>query len=149
MRTLLLLLGVVMGCRSTGPFEGAWRSDRDMTLKALSQVSTIGDVQRERLAKLEFFGHMLHVFSGSRWLTVFDNQCTDMAQMKGVVTGPRTRSVTFFNPVAKRVTTTTMEVDGDTLWVTIPLLPPGSREAFRRISLDEARRAHPCLSDLL
>lgn len=149
MRPGWCLLLLALGCASAPPLEGAWRSDRDRTLEALLQVEAITEEQQEVLTAPDFFGQMIHVYAGSEAFTVFDDRCGHMAPFEVLDTTANTQTVRYFNGYLQRKVTITLELDHETLWVPIPLLPDGSREAFTRLSLDEARAAHPCLDELL
>lgn len=149
MRPVLCAALLVLGCATGPPLEGAWQSDRERTLEALSQVEGLTEAQRELITIPDFFGQMIHVYSGGEAFTVFDDRCGYMAPFEVIEATPNSQTVRYFNGYLQRKVTITMELDHETLWVPIPILPEGSREAFRRISLAEARAAHPCLDELL
>jgi hypothetical protein len=67
---MLLLLGC--GHPTRGPLEGAWLSNRDLTLYELREARNWTPEQWQKLSSPEFFGHMLYVFHGGHAITVFD-----------------------------------------------------------------------------
>jgi hypothetical protein len=111
------------------PVEGAWQSDRARTLDSLQAARPWPVKQWRLLSDPTLFGHMVKVYRGSLAFIVFEGKCSDPVVWEAVESG--------------------MRVEDSLLYVPIAMLRGRPDEVFRRISIEEAIRQHPCVAEVL
>jgi hypothetical protein len=143
MRSVLVALLGLFTCGQPGFLpEGAWQSDRDLTLAEFRQARSFTPEQWRLLSSPEFFGHLVYVLHGGTVVTVYDGECS--APMSYSLDAP-SRQVRFSGPEVLVVAT----LEGDQMHVPIPRIPGRLRETFSRVDLDAVVRRHPCLLELV
>ncbi len=150
-RVLCGSTALLIACATAGPpLDGAWRSDRELTLARLDGIlDTSPGARWEFLRDAEFFGHTVVLYRGNDVAHVYEGRCSRMPPVKVVASEPSAITYRYFDVLHQRADTSRIEVDGDVLWVDVPLLGEGAREAFRRIPVEEAVADHPCLAEVM
>jgi len=131
------------------PVEGAWQSNRDLTLAELREAREFTREQWQLLSDPAFFGHMVHVYRGSSGTTVFEGKCSPTASFELVDPRPGSVGVRYFDDSWGEERTIKLEVDGDRLYVPISLLGGHLRETFTRVPVEDVVSRHPCTREFL
>ena len=127
------------------PLDGAWQSDRDLTLEELQREKTFSPQQWQLLSSPEFFGHMLYVFHRGSAITVFDGECSAPISYEVDTVSAKVRLAS----TGSNASAASLSLDRRRLHVPITLLPGGHRETFTRVDLEVARNRHPCVRAFL
>lgn len=144
MRTLVAALVGLFTCGQP-PFEsldGAWQSNRDITLAEFRQARSFTPEQWRLLSSPEFFGHMVYVFHGGSLVTVYEGECSAPLPYEADAASKQIHLPGSDGPV-------TVTLDGDRLHVPVSLLPGRLRETFTRVDLAAVVRRHPCLREVV
>jgi hypothetical protein len=141
MRTFVLAVLALLKCAhpfSGGP-DGAWQSNRELTVSELRQVRGLSPQQLQLLSSPDFFGHMVYVFSHGAAITVYEGECS--APMHYQVDGSQIR-FTDGEAAARAIRLT---LDGDRLRVPIASLPGRPSETFTPVDLAGVSRQNACV----
>ena len=146
MKSVIVALLGLLTCAapSLTPPEGAWRSNRDITLAELRQERSFTPEQWRMLSSPELFGHMIYVLYRGSAITVYEGECSE----------PMTYEV---DPAAGRIRFAASEsdgsvlvaLDGDRIRVPISILPGRLSETFKRTDLGAVMDRHPCVKDFV
>jgi hypothetical protein len=129
----------------TYTIEGAWQSDRDLTLADLRESREFTEKQWAFLSDPAFFGSMVQVYRGESAVVVFDGQCSPVTTFEIVRSEENLVSIRFSDEFFEEERTVDLTTAADRLYVPIALLEGDLRETFTRISPAEAARQYPCL----
>jgi hypothetical protein len=143
----LALAGCVQG-RPT-PVEGAWQSNRDLTLAELHEARKFTPEQWRFLSDPTFFGQMVHIYRGSSGITVFEGKCSPPNAFRILDSQPGSVKLRYFDEFLGEERTTTLTVEGDRLYVPISMLEGQLRETFTRVPVEEVKQRHPCTRTFL
>jgi hypothetical protein len=146
-RVALLLMLLLLGCGHSNPgsLEGAWQSNRDLTLLEFREARSWTPEQWTKLSSPDFFGQMLYVFHGNHVIVVFDGECSPPSSFVIDSTSSQIR-LPSSGPDKSDITLT---LEGDRLFVPVSLLRGSFRETFTPTELDQATRRHPCVAEFL
>jgi hypothetical protein len=147
MRVAVSFLLFLVGCNqlAAGHLEGAWQSNRDLTLHEFREARSWTPEQWGKLSSPDFFGHMLYVFHRNNVIVVFDGQCSppsafeidsSLSQIRLHGAGPEGATVT-------------LTLEEDRLYVPVSMLRGGLRETFTRTELGLAIQRHPCVGEFV
>jgi hypothetical protein len=142
---LALAIGLA-ACGSPGlPVEGAWRSNRDLTLAGLEQLGGLSGEQWDVLSSPGLFGHVVLVYRGDQSVTVLEGECGPTVPFEVLDAGADAVTLRFFDPLFVEARTTTIELDEDRLLVPMAILDGQAREVFTRVPLEEVLGRYPCV----
>jgi hypothetical protein len=143
---VLVLSTALVACGSPGlPVEGAWQSNRELTLAGLEQLGGLSGEQWDVLSSPGLFGHVVLVYRGDRSLTVLEGECGPTVTFEVLDTGADAVTLRFFDPLFVEARTTTIELDEDRLLVPMAILDGHAREVFTRVPLPEVLGRYPCI----
>ena len=144
MRAILVaLLGLLPCAQSTpSPIEGAWQSNRSLTLAEFREARSFTAEQWKLLSSPQFFGHMIYVFSDHAVITVYDGKCSE--PMRYELDGGTRIVLRDSGPNGE---TAILAFDGEHLRVPVSGLSGNLRETFTRVDLAGAARQNPCIRE--
>ena len=137
---IVALLGLFTCGHASVSAEGAWQSDRDLTLAEFRQARKFTPEQWRLLSSPQFFGHMVYVLHGGSAVTVYDGECSAPTSYTVDAASKQIR----FSGSDDAAT-----LAGDRLHVPVSSLPGHLRETFTRVDLAAVVRRHPCLRELV
>ena len=141
MRTFVLAVVALLKCANpfSSGLDGAWQSNREITVGDLRQVRGLSAEQLRLLSSPDFFGHMIYVFNHGSAITVYEGECS--APVHYEVDGSQVR----FTEGDAETRATHLTLDGDRLRVPITRLPGHPNETFTHIDLGNAVRQNACV----
>ena len=141
---LLFLLG---SCVHTTPIEGAWLSNRELTLAEIRSARNLTPQQLQKLSDPGFFGHMVHVYRGNRMLTVFDGECSEPVSFEILDSDKRSVTIRYFDEQAGAERDLLLDVGDNKLYVPFSIADSDLREVFRQVPLEAISNRHPCIRE--
>jgi hypothetical protein len=147
MRVVIIFMLLLLGCSdpAPGPLEGAWKSDRDLTLDAFRAGQSWTPEQWQKLSSPDLFGHLLYVFHRDSVITVFDGECSAPSSFEMDSASTQIR----LSGTDSDGHTATLTLEGGRLYVPVLLLRGGLRETFTRTDLAPVVRRHACVGEFL
>lgn len=143
--TALLLLVLGCGLPRVNALDGAWQSNRDLTLQEFRAKRSWTPEQWETLASQDMFGHMVYVFQGNQAIVVFDDLCSARSSFEK----NSSASQILFPGTDPDEPPVAITREDDRLYVPVSLLRGGLRETFIRTELDLVVQRHPCVGDFV
>jgi len=156
----LLILGVsvLIGCNlpSQSHLDGAWQSDRDRTLAELEKLEGLDEQLRASLSVPEAFGKSIHIYEQGLFVVAVNvGMCADVgSSFVAVEQGRdfmRAEFAQSFEGAEQEIYESRFV--NDEMHSSIPGFKQATGidgfEVFRRLSLDEVKKAHPCVEKYL
>jgi len=137
--TAVLCVVALVACGRGSSVEGAWQSDREVTLGELRQANFTPE-QWRFLSSPDVFGKLVYVFHHGSLVTVYDGECSE----------PEAYSVDRASGRVRLASEPGMPLTLEGGYLRAPIAQlPGKRETFSRIDLDAAVRRHPCVGSFV
>ncbi len=136
----------LLGCSPSLSLDGAWRSDRERTLAELETAGSFTDEQWAFLSSPGLFGHLIVVFEGNRAINVFEGECHPYSEFEVLEDSEDRKLIRYFDSGLESVIDQEILLEENHLYMPFGSYRFPVREAFTRISVEEAFRLHPCLS---
>jgi hypothetical protein len=144
MRAILLLLLTLAGCPTSKAPEGAWQSNRDLTLAEFRGARSFSQEQWKLLSAPTFFGHMIYVFSHDSVVTVYDGECSEPMRYEMDASHARIRLLGAPSDANPELT-----LESDRLYVPVAIAGGKLRETFTPVDLQTAIQRYPCIRKAL
>src|SRR5262249_35015764 len=144
MRAVFLLLLTLAGCPASKAPEGAWQSNRELTLAEFRGARSFSQEQWKLLSAPTFFGHMIYVFSSDSVVTVYEGQCSEPMRYEMDATHTRIRLLGGDADANADLT-----LESDRMYVPVAILGGSLRETFTPVELQTAVKRYPCIQRAL
>jgi hypothetical protein len=144
---ILPLLSLACGLGTAPEIQGAWISNRDLTLASIAEAPGITTEDLELYSDPNLFGHMVHIWGERRGLAIFDGKCWPPVAYARIGRGPDHIDLLLWGPAWLQVEHKRVRlIEGG---LALPILDGRAQEILTPIDPSPVRDTYPCLQDHL